>query len=114
MDICFASAKLEKECNDERLLNRRHGTVRAAKLRSRLSVLREAKALSELGRPYAGPHRCHELNGQRTGQFSVDLDHPYRLVFVSANDPVPTRTEGGLDWARITAIKILGIEDTHE
>ncbi len=114
MEICFADPKLEKECNDERMLNRRHGTVRATKLKMRLSVLREAKALSDLGLPYAGPHRCHELKGDRAGRFSVDLDHPYRLVFGPTNNPLPTRDEGGLDWTRITAIKILGIEDTHE
>jgi proteic killer suppression protein len=114
VDICFADPKLEKECNDERLLNRRHGAVRAMKLKVRLSVLREAKALSDLGPPYAGPHRCHELKGARAGQISVDLDHPYRLILVPTNNPLPTRNVGGLDWRGVTAIKVLGIEDTHE
>lgn len=114
MDICFADRKLEKECNDERLLIRRHGSNRATKLMARLSVLREAKSLSDLGAPYTGPHRCHELKGPRAGQLSVDLDHPYRLIFVPTNDPLPTLDEGGLDWRRITNVKVLGIEDTHE
>lgn len=114
MEICFADPKLEKECNDERLLVRRHGVLRAKKLQMRLSVLREAKSLSDLGPPYAGPHRCHELTGNRAGQFTVDLDHPYRLVFVPTNDPPPLRKEGGLDWKGITAIKINEIEDTHD
>ena len=114
MDICFADSKLEKECNDERLLLRRHGDRRAVKLKTRLGVFREAKVLADLGPPYAGPHRCHELKGDRAGQLSVDLDHPYRLIFLPNHDPIPLREEGGLDWSRITAIKILGIEDTHE
>ena|SRR6266567_3939394 len=115
MDICFADSKLGKECNDARRLVKRHGQIRADKLQSRLSVLREAKALSDLGVPYTGPHRCHELHGTRAGHFSVDLDHPYRLIFKPINDPLPMREQGGgLDWKRITAIEILGIEDTHE
>jgi proteic killer suppression protein len=44
----------------------------------------------------------------------MDLDHPYRLIFISDNDPVPLKKDGGLDWSRITAIKILGVENTHE
>jgi plasmid maintenance system killer protein len=114
MDICFADLKLEKECNDAKLLQRRHGKVRATKLQMRLSVLREAKSLSDLGVPYTGPHRCHELHGRRAGQFSVDLDQPYRLIFKPTNEPPPQREEGGLDWKRITTIEIIGIEDTHE
>jgi len=25
----------------------------------------------------------------------------------------PTLADGGLDWSKVTAIKILGVEDTH-
>jgi len=60
-----------------------------------------------------GP-RCHELKGNRAGQLSVDLDHPYRLIFIPANAPLPEKPDGGLDWNQITAIEITGIEDTHE
>ena len=61
--------------------------------------------------------RCHELTeGRRRGQFhlSVDLDHPYRLIFVPDHDPIPKREDGGLEWSQVTAIKILGVEDTHD
>ena len=113
MDIQFADRKLEKECNEQRLLQRRHGPVRAKLLMTRLSVLRAAKVLSDLGPPYRGPMRCHELTGDRKGQLSIDLDHPYRLIFVSDHDPPPVRAEGGLDWSQIAAIRILEIVDTH-
>jgi len=43
----------------------------------------------------------------------VDLDHPYRLIFVPNYNSVPVLPDGGLDWLKITAIKILGVEDTH-
>ncbi|MFP4441147.1 MAG: hypothetical protein ACLFVO_28250 [Chloroflexaceae bacterium] len=43
----------------------------------------------------------------------MDLDHPYRLLFVPANDPIPRKDDGGLDWASITAIEIIEVEDTH-
>jgi proteic killer suppression protein len=44
----------------------------------------------------------------------VDLDHPYRLIFEVANDPKPTKPDGGLDWTKASIIRILGIEDYHE
>ena len=45
---------------------------------------------------------------------SANLDHPYRLIFRPAEEPVPVKEDGGLDWARVTAVVIIGIEDTHE
>jgi hypothetical protein len=29
-------------------------------------------------------------------------------------EPLPVLPDGGLDWTKVTRIKILGIEDTHE
>lgn len=43
----------------------------------------------------------------------MDLDGPYRLIFEPADDPVPTKDDGGLDWSRVTTIRALGVEDTH-
>lgn len=37
----------------------------------------------------------------------------YRLIFIPDHDPVPRLKDGGLDWSKVTAIKILGVEDTH-
>jgi proteic killer suppression protein len=112
MDILFRSPRWEKECNDSRLLSRRQGAVRAKLIRRRLDELAAADTLAVLRTlPQA---RCHELKGDRAGQLSVDLDGPYRLLFEVANNPRPQKPDGGLDWPRVTAVRILGIEDTHE
>lgn len=113
MDIQFSDKKLERECNDDKLLQKKHGKHRAKLLRSRLAVMREADNLSALGPPYKGPYRCHELAANRKGQLSVDLDHPYRLIFTTNHKPPPIRDEGGLDWAKVTAITIIEIADPH-
>lgn len=114
MDIFFNTRKREKEFNEGAQLDRIHGAKRAKKIRLRMKALRAAETLYDLGPPYSKPERCHELKGNRRGQLSVDLDHPYRLIFTPAHDPVPTHEDGGLDWAQVTAIRILGVEDTHE
>lgn len=112
MVILFKTTKLEKECNNENLMIKRFGTKRAKLLKRRLAEFAAANALEELRNlPKA---RCHELKGNRKGQLSVDLDHPYRLVFEPANNPIPKKPDGGLDWTKVTMIKIFGVEDTHE
>lgn len=112
MDIIFKTKKLQKECNDQKRLVRTHGLRRAKLVRRRLDELRAASSLEDIRR-LPGP-RCHELKGNRSGQLSVDLDHPYRLVFKPANDPLPEKPDGGLDWGSVTTIEINAIEDTHE
>lgn len=111
MDISFDSKKLETEVNDSRLLRRRHGERRATLLRRRLDELHAADTLSDMmSLPQA---RCHELLGDMKGLLSVDLDHPYRLIFSPLDSPPPKKPDGGLDWRGVKAILILGIENTH-
>lgn len=112
MDIVFKTAKLAKECNEEKLLIRKHGPKQGALLKRRLNQLRAFNSLEDLKN--LPQLRCHELKGNRKGQLSVDLNHPYRLIFEPANNPLPKKTDGGLDWAKVTEIMIIGIEDTHE
>ena len=87
------------------------GTNRAKLLGRRLDELRGAACLADISR--LPPPRCHELTGNLSGCLSVDLDHPYRLLFAVANEPIPRRDDGGLDWAGVTAVEVLKIEDTH-
>lgn len=115
MDIFFQSKKLEKAFNEGARLEKLHGAKRARKIRLRMAELRAAATLMDLWPPKSGPGRCHELTeGKRKGQLSVDLDHPYRLIFTPHHDPIPTGPGGGLDWSQVTAVTILGVEDTHE
>ena len=113
MDILFKNKKLKKQFNEA--LDTTHGPIRAKKIRARLAAFRGARSLADFWPPKSGQERCHELTtGARHGQLSVDLDHPYRLIFEPANEPAPRREDGGLIWEQVTAIRVLGVEDTHE
>jgi proteic killer suppression protein len=112
MVIVFKAAKFRKKCNEEKLLVRRHGARRAGLLMRRLNQLRASQNLEDLGK--LPQLRCHELKGNRRGQISVDLDHPYRLILEPANNPLPKKSDGGLDWSKVTEVMIIGVEDTHE
>jgi plasmid maintenance system killer protein len=111
MDIVFEESKFAKLCNNKSQLVKKLGADRAKRLQRRLDNLRAASVLEDMRNL---PGRCHELLHDRTGQLSLDLDHPYRLILKPANDPIPQKPDGGMDWTKITAVKILGIEDTHE
>lgn len=113
MDITFKDKKIEKLCNNQKQMQRRCGTVRAKILSKRLISLRAAQNLAQMSKDKQ-PENCHELKGDHAGQLSIDLDQPYRLIFTPANDPIPYKEDGGLDWVRVTAICICDIEDTHE
>ncbi len=115
MNISFQNTKISKSFNEGSQLEKIHGAPRAKRIRIRMAELRAAENLMVFWPPKSPPSRCHELTeGKRHGQLSVDLDHPYRLVFVPDHDPIPQMEGGGLDWRKVTAIKIIGIEDTHE
>ena len=112
MEIVFQSRKLAKEFNEQTAVVKRYGTRRARLIRRRLDELRAAETLTVM-RSLPGA-RCHELHQNLAGKLAVDLDHPYRLIFEPAHDPIPTKADGGLDWNGVTAIRILSVEDYHE
>lgn len=99
--------------NEAKAMIRAYGPRQAKVMQIVLTSLRAAGNLSVFAPPYSPPHRCHELSGNLKGQISLDLAHPYRLLFEVVNDPVPVREAGGLDWTRVTAIRITKVENTH-
>jgi plasmid maintenance system killer protein len=111
LEITFDDDDLKQQCNSQRLLVRHQGADRARRIRRRLDDLRAAPTLEAMRNL---PGRCHQLGENLDEIFSLDLDHPYRLLFVVANDPIPRMLDGGIDWCKVTGVKILGIKDTHD
>jgi len=103
---------LEKNCNNRKLLQKEFGQEQAEKIGRRLDELRAAEILHDIS--HLPPPRCHELSGNMKGQFSVDLKHPYRLIFEPYEKPIPLKEGGGIDTTKVSAIRILGVEDTHD
>ena len=115
MDILFKRKKDRVISNDETKLKQRYtGNPRRKKLiRALLDELADADNLAAMR--FLPQAYCHELKGNRAGQLAVKLDQGYRMVFEPAHKAVPKKKEGGLDWARVTAIRILELsEDYHD
>lgn len=112
MDIYFVKKDLSKVCSCDREMKRRWQVSVAKALQRRLAQLKAANTLFDMATlPGA---ECHELKGNRQGQLAVNLPGGFRLVFVPYHDPVPTRRDGGIDWAGVTAICVLEVVNYHD
>ena len=111
MDINFRNNKLLKCANQERYAQKELGMDRAKKFLKRLLELQAASCLEDVRQlPQA---KFHPLVGDRLGQISCALDHPYRLILTPNHNPLPRLEDGGLDWNQITAVTIQEIVDYH-
>ena len=111
MIIIFRTEKLRRSCNTLAAAQKKWGPEMGKLLMRRLDELHAADVLADIRLlPQA---RCHELTADLKGRLSVDLKHPHRLLFEPAHDPIPLKADGGLDWTRVTAVRILDVGDTH-
>ena len=111
MEINFKTVKLAKVFNQEKMLMSEYGEENGRIIMRRMAVLKAAPNLSQVS--HLKPDRRHELIGRRKGEFAVDLKQPFRLVFRPNHDPVPLKTDGGIDLEHITSITIINVEDYH-
>ncbi len=111
MDIIFKSRQLERLCNDHRVARKAWGKPQADLLARRLDDLRAARKLADLR---FAPGGLHELKGDRAGQLAMDLKGGHRLVVEPAQQPMPLKPDGGLDWDQVTAIRIVEVVNYHD
>jgi proteic killer suppression protein len=78
VNITFKNKKLNKYAEDFNLCSKQMGSRRTDLFFKRLNALKVVDSLDDVK---AFPGRFHELTGDRKGQWSCDLDHPYRLIF---------------------------------
>lgn len=110
MKITFKNKKLEKLSCDYKACQRALGPIRAKLFTLRLSDLLDVHTLEDV-RNFPGKY--HELTGNRKGQWSCDLDQPYRLIFEPLENPIPSTADGNYLWIEIKGIEIIEIVDYH-
>lgn len=81
------------------------------KLGTRLADLDAAESLETMR---ALPGHVEELTGDRLGHLSLRLVGGLRLLFEIADDPIPKKADGGLDWRMVRSVRVLGVEDYHD
>lgn len=79
MLIQYKNRKIEMVCTDAYRAEKKHGKTMAEKLQLRIDQIAAAISVEMMIQYRIG--RCHQLTGNRKGQYAVDLIHPYRLLF---------------------------------
>jgi plasmid maintenance system killer protein len=120
MLVAIADKKLKRSLENDKERQKRFGHEMAKKIQLRMGVLTAAESLGDFWPPFSPPERCHELKADLDGYYSMDLVHPYRLLFKALDKQ--SKTTGQLElqlldqkqrWQSIKSIVITGIEDTH-
>ncbi len=105
MYITFRNSKIKKLCELEKLAIQKLGPKQKDMLFKRIGEIRAVSCLAEL-KTLPGP-RCHRLQGDRNGQYAVDLGHPMRLIFL------PISELKVFEETRITEVEIIEVVDYH-
>lgn len=98
MQIAYKTHKIEKACTIVSEAEKQYGVNMAEKIHLRIFQIKAAENVEYLVQYKIG--RCHQLKGNREGEYSMDLIHPYRLVFKKIGDD-------------IQIAKVISIEDYH-
>lgn len=109
MEIQYASKDLGKTLTDDRLVRKKYGKVSDA-IKARLADLRAVESLDDMRNM---PGKIEELRQDRKGQFSIRISANWRMILIPANDPVPTKSDGGIDWTAVSSVTVIKMEDYH-
>lgn len=101
MIVTYRNADIRKCCTDGRYALRKHGARRALLIARRVQELLAADSVEEMIEYGIG--RCHPLRENRSGQYALDLDHPWRMVF----------TKAGVNAVEINVVRVEDFVDYH-
>jgi len=80
MEVQFRTSKLQKQYEDSRKAVASYGAAVGRRYIQRINIIKNTNDIEELQRlPVL---HCHELTGDREGQWSITLIGFYRLIFI--------------------------------
>jgi hypothetical protein len=108
LELAFANKSLRRLCESEANAKRDLGIRIALKLKRRLADLRAATCVKDLivGLP-------QELQSAHRRHIAVALGDGVQVVLCANHNTLPVLESGGVDWGRVSRIKILRIETEH-
>ncbi len=110
MKIDFKNNKIRKALSDAREMQKAFG-IMAKKVSQRMEQLTTVTTLAEMQMYQAA--RCHELKGERKGEWAVDISVNHRMIFEINQQPLPLNKDGSVDTKKITDIMIIETTDYH-
>lgn len=86
MQVNYKNRQIEKICTNASAATKKYGKRTAGLIHQRVDEIYAADSVEMLVQYRIG--RCHQLVGDRKGQFAMDLEHPLRLVFEVIRDEI--------------------------
>ena len=83
LELEYKANKMEKICNDSSYARRIYGDDMAVLIRHRLNEIEAAASIDFMLKFQIG--KCHELQGDRKGEYALYLVHPFRLIVKKGN-----------------------------
>jgi len=114
MQVNYKNDKLQQLLNSLKELSRKFGEKTAKKLIVRRDLLSAVNHLGEV--PHTPPVSCHELKGDKKGQFSIYADKKsgVRIVFIPDHDPIPVKEDTGIALNLVTEVEIIFVGNYHD
>lgn len=110
MELTFKSNKLKKSLTEDKEILKTYGS-RAKKIKQRITQLLAAENLAIIGE--IPSLRLHSYEGDREGEWSIDIHTNWRIIFEIADDPIPKLEDGGVNIREVLILKIVSVEDPH-
>jgi toxin HigB-1 len=110
VEISFKNNKLQQQLVTDQGLAKRFGKL-AKKVRQRMTQLKSADNLKVISDNLV--LRLHPYKGDRKGEWSIDIQENWRIIFLIDQEPIPTLADSGVNLKEITIIKIESVEDPH-
>jgi proteic killer suppression protein len=98
--LVFADLRIRELCERQKLAESKIGIQAARRLRARLADIQAARSMADVtaGRPE------HPRGSDR---ISFLLHPPYRLVLEPANEPIPRKKGGDVQWSKVDSVRVI-------
>ena len=103
MNIEFSNKKLKKQFSNATEIKKAFGEM-AKKVSVRYDQMRNSPNLMIFMQIPAAD--CHQLKGNRTGEWAASISVNHRLIFEIDHDPIPTNEDNSIDTSEVTNIMI--------
>ena len=110
MEIEFRNRREARLYNDDQRLKGTFGAAPARTIRRRLDTI---NAVSCAGDLWTVPGGFHPLSSDRRGQIACTVTPNKRLILLPADEPLPRLEDGGIDWSKVTRLRVLEVTDYH-
>ena len=109
MNLTFTTERLQRLLESQKEIRKAFGKESERKILRQMALLRGAESMRDV---FSGPGKWHELDGDRKRQCSGGAGGGFRII-VEPVPPVPLKQDGGVDWAGVDSVHVVGVEDYH-